>query len=265
MNSKQKLGRFIAPSILLFPFLQSLYLCPFPLPWIVCGECPIFSCLMNPKTTPIRRILLVNFLVSGLLVGKAFCSWTCPYGALQEIGSTCARKLEGINPLRKDLRIIKVFFGFFAFLIAYGLAYPILLGFFSPLFDLSFILDPIYIVGVTLTSTILTVPWIFWVLRVFTFTFFLGLSIFMRRSWCKICPLGTILGPFNKVSLIGLRVNRDKCEGHKRCSLVCQMDLEPLRNGLKSVDCIRCLDCAHACGPSAIEVKSHFFNWRKAR
>ena len=269
MNTKTKLGRFFAPSILLFPFLQSLFLCPFPLPWIACRECPVFSCLMNPKTTPIRRILLINFLVSGLLAGRAFCSWACPYGALQEIGSTFSRKPVGINPLHRDLRIIKVFFGLFTFLIAFSLAYPIILGLLPQLFGLSFLLDPIYIIGFTLTSTILTVPWIFGLLRVVIFTFFLGLSFFLRRSWCKICPLGSVMGPFNKVSQIELKFYPDKCDGCKRCSSVCQMDLEPTQNGLRSIDCIQCLDCIHACGKSAIAVKSRFFNnspnkdWRK--
>ncbi len=269
MNTKTKLGRFIVPSILLFPFLQSLYLCPFPLPWIACRECPVFSCLMNPSTTPIRRILLVNFLVSGFLAGRAFCSWACPYGALQEIGSTFSRKSVGINPLRRDLRIIKVFFGLFTLLIAFSLAYPLILGFRPQLIGLSVILDPIYKIGITLISTFLSVPWIFGLLRVGIFTFFLGLSLFFRRSWCKICPIGSIMGPFNKVSQIELQFNPDKCDGCKWCSSVCQMDLEPTQNSLRSIDCIQCLDCIHACGKSAIAVKSRFFNnilnkdWRK--
>ena len=255
MITKIKLGRFIAPSLLLFPFLQSLYICPFPLPWIVCNECPVFSCLFNTKTTPIRRFLLVNFLVSGVLAGKAFCSWACPYGALQELGSTFVEKPRGINSLHRDLKIFKIFIGLVTFLIAFSLAFPILLGYRPQLIKLSFILDPIYVVGVTLTSVFLTIPWLFWLLRLFIFTFFLGLSIFLRRSWCKICPLGIILGPCNKVSLIELRFNADKCNRCNRCLLVCQMGLDPTQNGLRSVDCIKCLDCVHACEESAIEVK----------
>jgi len=258
MKTKTKLGRFIAPSILLFPFLQSLYICPFPIPWIVCNECPIFPCLMNPKTTPIRRVLLVNFLVSGLLVGRAFCSWACPFGALQETGSIFAGKRGGIYPLRRGLRIAKVFLVLFTFLAAFSLAYPILLGFLPQLLDISFILNPIYVVGVALNSSILKVPWIVGFLRAFIFTFSLGLSIFCRRTWCKICPLGTVISPFNKLGLIGLKVTRDKCDGCDRCSSVCQMSLEPQRNGLRSVDCIRCLDCVQECGASAIEVRSKF-------
>jgi len=258
MKTKTKLGRFVSPGILLFPFLQSLYLCPFPLPWIVCNECPVFSCLMNPKTTPIRRVLLVNFLVSGLLVGRAFCSWACPFGALHEIGSMFASQLGGINPLRRGLRTVKVFLVLFTFLVAFSLAYPILLGFLPQLLDLSFILNPIYVVGVTLNSFILTVPWIIGLLKAFIFTFFLSLSMFWRRTWCKICPLGTVISLFNKVDLIKLKVNRDKCDGCSQCSTVCQMSLKPLHNGLRSVDCIKCLDCVQECGASAIEVKSRF-------
>lgn len=255
MKTKTKLGRFIAPSILLFPFLQSIYVCPFPLPWVVCNECPVFSCLMNPKTTPIRRVLLANFLFSGLLVGRAFCSWACPYGALQETGSMFVTKPGGVNPLRRGLRIVKVFLALFTFLTAFSLAYPILLGFLPQLLDLSFILNPIYVVGVTLNSFILTVPWIVGPIRGFIFAFFLSLSVFWRRTWCKICPLGTVISLFNKVSLVELKVNRDKCNGCNRCSSVCQMGLEPTSDGLRSIDCIKCLDCVQECEAFAIKVK----------
>jgi polyferredoxin len=83
----------------------------------------------------------------------------------------------------------------------------------------------------------------------------LGLSIFWRRTWCKVCPLGTIISLFNKVSWVKLKVNRDKCDGCDRCSSVCQMSLDPQRNGLRSIDCIKCLDCDQECETFAIKVK----------
>jgi polyferredoxin len=222
---------------------------------------------MNPKTTSLRRVLLINFLVSGLLVGRAFCSWACPFGALQEIGSMFTIKLSRTNSPRRSLRIIKVFLVLFTFLIAFCPAYPILLSFLPQLLALSFILNSIYAISFTLNSLILTIPWIIGFLKAFIFIFFLGLSIFLRRTWCKICPLGTIISFFNKISLIKLKVNKDKCNECNRCSLICQMSLEPQYNGLRSIDCIRCLDCIYECEARAfiIEVKfkilkTFFFN-----
>ena len=262
MKTKLKLGRFVAPGVLFFPFLQSLYVCPFPLPWVVCNECPVFSCLMNPKTTPLRRVLLANFLVSGFLVGRAFCSWACPFGALQEMCSTFAGKLGGINPLRGDLRTVRVFLALLTFLAAFSLAYPILMGFLPQLLGLSFVLNPIYAVGVALNSFLLTVPWVIGLLRVFIFTLFLGLSMLWKRTWCKVCPLGAVISLFNKVSLVRLRVNRDKCDWCNKCFSACQMNLKPQCNGLSSVDCIMCLDCVQECEASAIEVKPRILKSR---
>jgi len=258
MKSRTKLGKFIFPGVLLFPFLQSLYICPFPLPWIACNECPIFSCLMNPKTTPIRKLLLVNFVVSGFLVGRIFCSWTCPFGMLQEASSTFFGKFRRVNSLGKGLKVIKVFLVLLTFLVAFGLAYPILLSFLPWLSNLPFMTNLVYATSFALNSFILTVPWLTGLLRTFIFVSALSLAILYRRIWCKICPLGTVISIFNKLSLIKLKVNPEKCSECSRCSANCQMKLKPQLNGLNSVDCIRCLDCLLDCESSAIEVKPRF-------
>lgn len=249
-----RLARFVVPSILLLPFLQSLSICPFPLPWIVCSECPVFSCLMNPRTTPIRRMLLAGLLASGLLVGRAFCSWACPFGALQEIASTFFGRRGGVNPRGLRLRAAKIFALLVAFFIAFGLAYPILLGFLPKLLCQS-VLDQVYTLSVTLNSFIASAPSIIGSLRAFTFASFLGLCVFLRRTWCKVCPLGTSISLFNKLALIGLKVDRNRCDCCSRCSSVCQMSLKPQQEGLSSIDCVRCLGCYEECSRSAIGIK----------
>ncbi|MEM2875396.1 MAG: hypothetical protein QXL67_00355, partial [Candidatus Bathyarchaeia archaeon] len=67
---KTKFIRFSIPVLLFFPFIQSFLLCPYPIPWMLCEECFVFSCFMNPKTTHLRKFLLINFLVSGMVVGR---------------------------------------------------------------------------------------------------------------------------------------------------------------------------------------------------
>ena len=260
MKFRREHSRFVAPALLLFPFLQSLYVCPFPLPWVVCSECPVFYCVMNPKTSPLRSFLLVSLPVTGLLFGRAFCSWGCPYGALQETSSLIGEKLGVCRPLRNKLTLFKVTLFIFTFLVAFSLAYPILLGFLPQTLPSLSLLESIYIVSVTLHSFILKFPWLVPSLKVLLFISFLWLSIFLSRGWCKVCPLGLLISIFNKTCLIVLRVDRKLCRECDCCSQVCQMGLYPLRDGLGSIDCIKCLSCVWECGSSAIKLKIHKIN-----
>ena len=247
---KTKIVRFSVPTLLFLPFIQSLIICPFPIPWILCDECVVFSCFMNSKTTSLRRFLLINFLVSGLLVGRNFCSWVCPYGALQELSSILNRR-RVFNPLKKSVQVIKISILSLTFLVAFTLFYPSISNF---RFFLSFLMDNLYIVAAAFTSFVIAAPWLVIFLRFILFTFFLILASFWRRTWCKICPLGTLLSLFNKVSLFKLEINRAKCVDCDLCSSVCQMDLKPTAGGLESIECIKCLDCIQECRSTAITI-----------
>ena len=78
------------------------------------------------------------------------------------------------------------------------------------------------------------------------------LSILFYRPFCKwICPLGAIYSLFNKISLLSIKVEDDKCIGCQQCTKACKMDV----NVLKTPDhpeCIRCGACMKACPKAAI-------------
>ena len=245
-----KFARFVAPSILFIPFAQSLISCPFPIPWILCEECTVFSCLMNPKTTPVRRLLLINFFVSGLSVGRAFCSWICPYGAVQELLSILGRGMN-FKPSRGLINAVRILLFFLTFSASLTLYYSVMQRTF-PLPPL--LADLMFKVGATLLTVIPTGFPALIQLRLFLFITLLVVVFIVRRGWCRVCPLGSLISPFNKVSIYKLDFDEAKCNDCGLCSDLCQMGLDPKKGGLDSIDCIKCLDCVKACGRSAITI-----------
>jgi polyferredoxin len=72
------------------------------------------------------------------------------------------------------------------------------------------------------------------------------------RFFCKfLCPLGAFYGLFNKISLYGIRLEKENCARCGACSRVCKMGVDPSR-APDSPECIRCGDCVKACRFSAL-------------
>jgi polyferredoxin len=95
--------------------------------------------------------------------------------------------------------------------------------------------------------------WIFWVkvgILVMAFT----AAIAIRRPFCRlICPIGAVYSPFNKASLLHLKVD-ETCKQCRICERVCPMDIE-VHEGANQLECIRCLECKYACNPDKVEVR----------
>lgn len=78
------------------------------------------------------------------------------------------------------------------------------------------------------------------------------LSILTFRPFCKwICPLGAIYGLFNKIALVNLNFDRDKCISCGKCKKACKMDID-VREDQNSPECIRCGMCIDSCPVDAL-------------
>ncbi|MDE6867790.1 MAG: 4Fe-4S binding protein [Clostridia bacterium] len=77
-------------------------------------------------------------------------------------------------------------------------------------------------------------------------------SIFIFRFFCRFfCPLGAIYGFFNKIALIGVKLDRQKCIDCGMCIQTCQMDIKHVGDH----ECINCGACISVCPTKAISWK----------
>ena len=82
----------------------------------------------------------------------------------------------------------------------------------------------------------------------------------LRKTWCKnICPLGAFWSIFNKISLLKLIRDEEKCvptmcPSKNACIKECPIEADPLDRGLEDPRCIRCGSCVYVCEPEAIRI-----------
>ncbi len=178
------------------------------------------------------------FMFIGLLFGRIFCGWICPFGTLLEY-------LEGVSPMRgryimpvelKDPGIKYIILAAFLFLAFIS----------SQEVFCEFCPAGAVFKGATGYMIALSVP-------VFIAVFFTVFS-YGRKTWCSyLCPLGAFFGLFSKIHLFGIRAEKDKCVKCFMCNQTCPMDVlivEDYINKGKKIndgDCIKCMNCVDAC------------------
>jgi thiol-disulfide isomerase/thioredoxin/Fe-S-cluster-containing hydrogenase component 2 len=89
--------------------------------------------------------------------------------------------------------------------------------------------------------------------RKFVIMLIIGLScVFCYRSFCRfICPLGAIYGIFNKLALVSVKVDENRCNSCGACVRNCQMDVRHVGDH----ECINCARCMSSCSQNALSLK----------
>ena len=233
-------------------------------PGLNCYSCPgaVTSCPMGSlqnsfsasnKTAPYYMLGII--MLYGLIFGRWICGWLCPFGLVQDL-------LHKINtPKIKKSRITRVLSFFkYAIVAIFVVILPLIymlrnfplpafckyicpagtlggaigllinpnnegmLGMLGPLFTWKFVLAVSIVVG----------------------------SIFIYRIFCRfLCPLGALYGLFNKFSLFGIKLEKDKCVNCGKCISVCKMDIHHVGD----IECINCGECISCCPTKAISWK----------
>jgi len=83
---------------------------------------------------------------------------------------------------------------------------------------------------------------------------------FHQRSWCYLCPIGTLsnLAGRNKRML---KIDSGQCVECKVCAKVCPMQIKPFKfkaegvQIVKDPDCLKCSSCVEACPKKALSFK----------
>lgn len=181
---------------------------------------------------PVPAFVLVFVLslvvVMSFVLGRTFCGFVCPIGAVQEIAykaPTWKFKL-GYGKAMQAFRAL-----FFLALIVLALGFSLgLLNYLGIKEFFSFYLASIF----------------FW-----SFVVLLVISIFIYRPFCRLlCPYAVFLSLASYRNVLRLRRN-SKCIECKRCERACPTG-ESLRSSNKT-ECYMCLRCVDSCPKGAID------------
>lgn len=233
-------------------------------PGLNCYSCPgaFASCPIGALQAVIgsqgktMSFYVIGFLMmAGALAGRFVCGWLCPFGLIQELLYKIPffRKRKNL-PGHKLLKYMK-----YAVLAIFVIALPLLLvdliGQGSPWFCK--LICPAGTLEGGWTLALMDERLRGALGRLFTWkSFFLCLILFLSiicfRPFCKyLCPLGSVYGLFNPVSLYRLTVIKENCSGCGTCACRCPMGIDPCETP-ESPECIRCGICVNACPEKAL-------------
>jgi len=227
-----------------------------------CAYYAVTSGLQNGVFPYITIIVpLVIFILLIVLLGRAWCAWTCPVGFLQEILGGL-RRLVGFPYKELSPKVVlaldrfKYAFLFFVILIALASSIPALgLGHLATDFaDPSCQLcpaRPICTIALKITGAEPLEASLPYTSIVILAIFIVG-TLSIRRFWCRICPLGAMMAPINRRAMLTLRKDGNKCTRCRACLRVCPMDIQEVyaemeRTNITAPECIHCYRCVEEC------------------
>lgn len=227
-----------------------------------------------PAVLALNVGVVVGLVVLTLLLGRVYCSVICPMGVMQDVVSWLhSRSKKGkyrfrYSPAVSWLRytvlalfIVAMIAGigsFVALLAPYSSYGRIASNLFAPVYDwinnlFAYIAEragsyAFYEKEVWIRS----IP--VFVIAAVTFVVVAILAWRGGRTYCNtICPVGTVLGFLSRYSLLGIRIDKDKCNACGLCSRQCKSSC--INGKEHSVDysrCVACMDCVGTCAHGAI-------------
>ena len=216
--------------------------------------------------------LALPLIAVTVLLGRVFCGWVCPLGALNDLAGTLGEPRRPLGWFRlKYLLLLFILAASLFTLQTAGLFDPLSLTIRSlslslyPAFShaVSALFDALYraqIPGVTDASEALYAllkrallpfrPPQFGqgLLIGLIFLGILGLNLIERRFWCRyLCPLGALLGLLSRRSLLRRSVS-EGCGGCGACEASCAGAAGLLaQEGWKVSECVACMNCDDIC------------------
>ncbi len=180
-------------------------------------------------------LILAVPIVLAFLFGRLWCGYACPVGFIQDL----------LIIVRQKLRIPQVIF-------SPKIAPIVTISKWFLVFYL-FFYDPCNICPIPYYTTTLggyvsydNTTGIFWAV------FFLTLMFINDKGFCKVCPIGALLGLTNKLSGSRLKKCGHSCTHCRACLEVCPMDIQTVyedrqNDDITHPDCLFCMKCIEVC------------------
>ena len=231
---------------------MNCYSCPGAL-----GSCPIgaLQSLFDGRRRKFAFSVIGYLAALGLLVGRFICGWLCLFGLVQELlykiplpKLKVPRKLDRVlRFLKYGVLLVLVFALPFFWRNELGIGEPFFCKYLCPVGTLEGGV-PLVLLQEQLRSTVgFLFRWKFAVMALVLLS-----SVFVHRPFCKyLCPLGAFYALFQKVSILRLALDKEKCVSCGKCEKACPMDVKVTCDP-NSMECIRCGACVHACPAGAL-------------
>ena len=188
-------------------------------------------------------ILLGIFFIATIILGRIFCGYFCPLGAIQEWLRSLGKKmgfkkdLELPNRIDKYLRYLKYIV---LFIIIY---YSFYLG------DLIFRNYDPYNALMHLGNEFEEKP-----IGYIILILIVAISFFSKSLWCRyLCPLGAFFGIIRKFSIFKITRDKNSCVSCGLCNKNCPANLDiKTPEVINDPDCISCGKCIGNCPKTSL-------------
>jgi len=220
-------------------------------PVINCYSCPfaLFSCPIGTLQYFIMTgqfpFYLAGFIcLVGVTAGRIGCGLMCPFGFLQDflyrLGHVRINLPKGLSYIKYAVLVVSVF------ILTYYYALPV----FCKICPVA-ILEagyPMALIDESVRNRLFDAEtgffqgWMFLIKTVLLLIVVLA-AVRIKRVFCRIvCPLGALFSFFNKLSMVHIKVDTEKCTSCQRCARLCPVDLDIYKHQ-NSSECILCMKC----------------------
>ncbi|MCM1320105.1 MAG: 4Fe-4S binding protein [Muribaculaceae bacterium] len=197
------------------------------------------------------------WLVVTFILGRVYCSTTCPVGTLQDVAIRFRHFLPGRRfkhfayKKPSSIRFLPLGIYIVAMIVGIG-CIPLLLEpwptFVNAITELSGSGMHYTLVSLGVGSLLGLVCAILSVLFVFAYAMMTG------RDFCnEVCPVGTLLRMVGSHSVMHIELYPDKCTACLKCQDVCKASCIDIKTRtIDNARCIRCFNCINVCDDDAI-------------